>query len=102
MSAAHLPTGLAAAIDRDVAELRQLVESARHHTDAMACEHVGVCAGGAVSAVLQEMQADELDRLLYLAIARLATTDYGRDLDHPARALLAGLEPPRGDDDDRG
>lgn len=85
------------------AELRHLVAAAREHVDATVCEYDGTCAGDLVGAVLGEMTAEELHRLLYLAVARLAAAGYGRDLDadDPARVLLAGLEPPRGDDDGR-
>lgn len=88
-------------IDRAEAELRHLVATAREHVDAVACEYAGTCAGDVVGAVLGEMAPLELHRLLYLAVARLTASDYGRDVDDPARVLLSGLEMPEVDDDGR-
>lgn len=101
MSPTYPSAGIAAAIDRDRAELRHLVATTREHVDADACAYPGTCAGPTVVDVLAEIPVDELTRLMAMAVAELAAAGYGHDLDDPARALLAGLELSDGDDDDR-
>ncbi|SCL32162.1 hypothetical protein GA0070616_4398 [Micromonospora nigra] len=88
-----IPPHIAAATDQDRAELRQLVESARHHTDAMACEHAGTCAGGTVALALEDMPWQRVEVLLNLAIAELAVLGYGLPL-HLTDAACAALEEP--------
>jgi hypothetical protein len=90
-------------IERTEAELRHLVDAAREHTEVMVCEYAGTCAGDVVDDVLEGMTDGQLHSLLYLAVARLAATGYGRDVDadDPARVLLAGLDMPEVDDDGR-
>lgn len=101
MSRPTVSPAVLAELDVRRAELAHLVATAREHVDAEACDYAGTCPGAAVTAVLEEMDADELTDLLGLAVAELAAAGHGLDLDHPARGLLAGLEPPRGDDDAR-
>ncbi|MBM0205061.1 hypothetical protein JNW90_19885 [Micromonospora sp. STR1s_5] len=67
-----------AQLDQDRAELLALVTAAAEHTDAEACPHRGRCPGQAVTDVLQEFDADELDRLLRIAVAELARLGYTR------------------------
>ncbi|MFI6819758.1 hypothetical protein ACIBJE_02250 [Micromonospora sp. NPDC050187] len=102
MSLPTVSPAVLAQFDAHRAELVHLVATAREHVDAEACDYPRTCSGPAVTAVLEEIPVDELAALLALAVAELSALGYGRDLDHPARALLAELEPPRGDNDDRG
>ncbi|QLQ37963.1 hypothetical protein [Micromonospora robiginosa] len=95
----EMPPHIAAATDQDRAELRQLVESARHHTDAMACEYAGTCAGGTVALALEDMPWQRVELLLNIAIAELAALDYGQPI-HLTDAALAALDRPEGGDDD--
>lgn len=81
-----------ATIERDDAELRHLATIARDHINGSVCTYdAGLCAGQVVDDVLAELTADDLHRLLHLAVAQLAVLGYGIDLDDPARELLSRL-----------
>ena len=95
----EIPPHITAENDQDRAELRALVESARHHTEAMACEFPATCVGGWVLDATREMTADQLANLLYLAIAELSALGYGLPV-HLTDAALAALDRPEGGDDD--
>lgn len=95
----EIPPHLIAENDQDRAELRALVESARQHTEAMACEYPGTCVGGWVLDATREMTAEQMANLLFLAIAELSVLGYGLPL-YPTDAALAALDRPEGGDDD--
>ncbi|MDG4791895.1 hypothetical protein O7626_39465 [Micromonospora sp. WMMD1102] len=86
-----VPVGTVAGIDQIRAELTALVQAAREHTDAQACESPQACAGEAVADVLEEFSVGELAALLFFAVAELAATGYGRP-DRGDLTVLAGLD----------
>ncbi|MBM0275130.1 hypothetical protein [Micromonospora tarensis] len=100
MTGAEMPPRVAAEADQDRAALRELVEAARHHTDALACEFPGTCVGGVVLDVVDELDDVKRQGLLHLAIAELAVLGYGLPV-HLTDAALAALDVPGGGDDDR-
>ena len=84
---AAVPAYVVAAVDQHRAALRDLVRLARQH-QRQGCELPGVCAGGEVGQLLEQLGGDRVGTLAFTAIAELALLGYGEE---PHDDLLDGL-----------